>query len=62
MTTDIKLSFTILEAVTATGLSRSFLWQKIQSGELKTVRAGRRRLILANDLRNWIAGHPTSPI
>jgi excisionase family DNA binding protein len=53
-----KLSFTIAEAVTATGLGRSRLYEEIKNGRLRIVKAGRRTLVLYHDLEKWLASLP----
>lgn len=45
-----KLAYRIDEAVKASGLGRTFLYERIASGELKSVKIGGRRLIMRSDL------------
>ena len=45
-----KIAYRIDEAVKASGLGRTFLYERIASGELKSIKVGGRRLILRNDL------------
>lgn len=45
-----KLAYRIDEAVKASGLGRTFLYERIASGELKSIKVGGRRLILREDL------------
>ncbi len=64
-----KISYRIDEAVKASGLGRSFLYEKIAEGLLRSVKVGGRRLILRSDLLDFInrgsVGHaantPLSP-
>jgi excisionase family DNA binding protein len=49
-----KLAYRIDEAVKASGLGRTFLYERIASGELKSVKIGGRRLILKDDLLLFI--------
>ena len=58
-TTD-KIAYRIHEAVTASGLSRSFLYEKIQDGSLKSFKAGGCRLILRADLMGFIAAYASA--
>jgi excisionase family DNA binding protein len=51
-----KLAFTIREAATASGLSRSTLYVHIGSGRLKANRVGGRTLITMEALRALIDG------
>ena len=46
-----KLSYTIPEAVEASGLGRTKLYEYIKLGLLKRRKAGKRTLILASDLQ-----------
>jgi excisionase family DNA binding protein len=49
-----KLAYRVDEAVKASGLGRTFLYERIASGELKSVKIGGRRLILKDDLLQFI--------
>ncbi len=51
-----KISYRIDEAVKASGLGRSFLYEKIAEGALRSVKVGGRRLILRRDLLAFIDG------
>jgi len=48
------MSYTVEEAVDVTGLSRSRLYAAIASGQLKTFKAGRRRMVSAKALQDFI--------
>ena len=45
-----KLAYRVQEAVQASGLGRSFLYEEIKTGALASFKAGGRRLILRTDL------------
>jgi excisionase family DNA binding protein len=45
-----KIAYRIDEAVKACGLGRSFLYERIAAGDLKSVKVGSRRLVLREDL------------
>jgi excisionase family DNA binding protein len=47
-------ALTIQQAVKFAGLSRSFLYKKFASGELPRLKAGKRVLILRNDLQAYL--------
>jgi len=49
-----RLSYTIEEAVQATGMSRSRIYQAISTGALRTIKTGRRRMVSATALTEWI--------
>lgn len=49
------LSYTVEGAVVATGLTRSRLYEAIKQGSLKTFTVGRRRMISAKALEQFIA-------
>ena len=50
-----KLAYGINEAVQATGLGRSFIYEAIKAGDLQTFKAGSRTLITIDNLRAWLA-------
>jgi excisionase family DNA binding protein len=49
-----KISYRIDEAVKATGLGRTFLYERIASCELKSIKIGGRRLIMRADLVSFL--------
>ncbi len=49
-----KLAFQINEAVSATGLGRSTIYDLIKEGKLCAVKAAGRRLILREDLEAYL--------
>lgn len=49
-----KLAYSLLEAEIATGLSRATLYRAIAAGELATVKRGKRRLVPAQALENFL--------
>lgn len=51
-----KLAYRIDEAVKASGLGRSFLYERIADGSLKSVKVGNCRLILRDDLVKFLSG------
>jgi excisionase family DNA binding protein len=50
-----KLAYRIDEAVKASGLGRSFLYERMASGELPSVKIGGRRLILHQELVTFLS-------
>ncbi|ESQ81190.1 helix-turn-helix domain-containing protein [Asticcacaulis sp. YBE204] len=52
-----KLAYRIEEAVQATGLGRSFLYEAMKSGELPAFKIGGRRLIGRDELVAFIDRH-----
>lgn len=52
-----KLAYRIEEAVKATGLGRSFLYEAMKSGDLRAFKVGGRRLIGRDDLIAFIDRH-----
>ena len=56
-----KIAISIPEAVQISGLSRSYLYEKLSSGEVESRRAGKRRLVLLSSLKNFINNLPSRP-
>jgi excisionase family DNA binding protein len=42
------------EAARRAGISRTFLYERITTGELPTVKVGKRRLVRVEALRRWL--------
>ncbi|WP_352872890.1 helix-turn-helix domain-containing protein [Mesorhizobium sp. M1006] len=55
-----KLAYTIDEAVAVSGLGRTSLYLAANEGRLTFRKHGKRTLILADDLRKFLAGLPTA--
>lgn len=53
-----KLAYRIDEAIQVSGLGRTFLYEHITSGQLRSVKIGGRRLILHDDLLAFLKGAP----
>ena len=49
----------INEAVKASGKGRTFLYERIATGELRSIKLGGRRLILHSDLMAFLTQMPT---
>ncbi|MGD9816385.1 MAG: helix-turn-helix domain-containing protein [Hyphomonadaceae bacterium] len=54
-----KLAFTLKEAATALGVSKSTLYKALADGKLSAIKLGNRTLIPAEALKAWIASMPT---
>lgn len=54
-------ALTIYEACKRARVSRTFLYGEIGTGRLRAVKAGRKTLIRAGDLRAWLASLPAFP-
>lgn len=52
-----RLAYGIDEAVQATSIGRSFLYQEIRAGNLKIFKIGSRTLIAADDLGAWLKSY-----
>lgn len=48
----------IPEALARTGIGRSFLYERLADGSVRSVKAGRRRLVDAASLQAWAAALP----
>ena len=62
MQTDIntRLAYGINQAVEATSIGRSLLYEEIRAGNLKTFKIGTRTLIAAEDLNAWLNSYRPS--
>jgi excisionase family DNA binding protein len=58
MDNNLPMAVSIAQAVGLTGVGRSTLYKAIQRGELPIRKAGRRTLLLTDDLRRWIQQLP----
>jgi excisionase family DNA binding protein len=56
------LLLTIPQALTLTGIGRSYLYQRLAEGSIRSVKAGRRRLVDAASLAAWAASLPESQL
>lgn len=55
---DGKLAFTIDEAVDRSGIGRTKIFEAIKLGKLTARKAGRRTIILNDDLSNFLKALP----
>jgi excisionase family DNA binding protein len=56
------LLISIPEALARTGIGRSFLYERLADGSIRSVKAGRRRLVDAASLQLWAASLPESQL
>jgi len=57
-----SLLISIPEALARTGIGRSFLYERLAEGSIRSVKAGRRRLVDAGSLEAWAASLPESQL
>jgi excisionase family DNA binding protein len=55
-----RLAYGINQAVEATSIGRSLLYEEIRAGNLKTFKIGTRTLIAAEDLTAWLNSYRPS--
>jgi excisionase family DNA binding protein len=48
----------ITDALARTGIGRSFLYERLADGSIRSVKAGRRRLVDVASLKAWAASLP----
>jgi excisionase family DNA binding protein len=48
------LAISVRQAARSAGVSRSILYEEMHNGRLKFVKIGARRVILVDDLREWL--------
>jgi excisionase family DNA binding protein len=53
-------AYTIPEACQAARLGRTYIYEAIRRGELRARKAGRRTIILADELREWLEQLPAA--
>jgi excisionase family DNA binding protein len=56
------LLLSILAACERAGIGRSFLYERMADGSIRSVKAGRRRLVDLASLEAWAASLPESPL
>ena len=56
------IAYTIIDAASVSGFSRSRLYDEIAAGRLRAVKAGKRTLIFADSLRTLLEALPSAPI
>jgi excisionase family DNA binding protein len=55
---EMQISYTISEAIRATGIGRTTLFEAMKTGELPARKLGVKNLILAADLEAYIRSRP----
>ncbi|WP_374543554.1 helix-turn-helix domain-containing protein [Sphingorhabdus sp.] len=55
---DMPIAITIPDAVKASGMSRSSIYEALKRGDLSARKAGRRTLIAFSDLQAYLASLP----
>ncbi len=56
------LLVSISDACARAGVGRSFLYERMADGSVRSVKAGRRRLVDLASLEAWAASLPESPL
>ena len=55
-----KISYSVEEAAEATGIGRSHLYIAIKTGELASLKLGKRRLLMREDILAWLKRQRTA--
>ena len=53
-----QIAHSVMGAARRAGVGRSTIYEEISQERLRAVKRGRRTLILAHDLRRWLASLP----
>jgi excisionase family DNA binding protein len=53
-----SIALTVQEAVAATRMTRTFIYEALKRGDLRARKSGRRTLILTEDLNRFVADLP----
>jgi excisionase family DNA binding protein len=56
-----RLAYSIQDVTKLTGLGRSYIYEEIRDGRLRIRKAGRRSLVLPDDLKAWLASLTAKP-
>jgi len=51
---NVKMAYSIEEAIKAASIGRSLIYSEIKNGNLRATKIGRRTVILADDLKQWL--------
>ncbi|CAN5765367.1 hypothetical protein BH23ACT2_BH23ACT2_20840 [soil metagenome] len=54
----VRVAYSPAEAAAEAGVSRSHIYSEMAAGRLRSRHAGRRRLILGQDLADWLDSLP----
>lgn len=57
-----SLLVSISDACARAGIGRSFLYERMADGSVRSVKAGRRRLVDVASLEAWCSSLPTEPL
>lgn len=49
-----KAALSVAEFCQAVGIGRSFFYEQLKAGRIKAVKAGRRTLVPATEVANWL--------
>jgi excisionase family DNA binding protein len=52
-----RLAVSVGRATHMSGLGRTKIYEALGAGDLSSIKIGSRRLILVDDLRDWLARH-----
>jgi predicted DNA-binding transcriptional regulator AlpA len=55
-----KLALSIKELIVVSGISRTSIYNEIKTGRLVVHKLGRRTVVLAADVQNWLTALPAA--
>jgi len=55
-----KPLYSVLEAISLLGIGKTYFYRELAAGRIRAVKSGRRTLVPAEAISDWIAALPTA--